>query len=186
MTGDELIPIERIRQAIILLRGQKVMLDRDLAALYGVPTKVLKQAVKRNAGRFPDDFAFVLDSQEVAILRSQFVTSSSWGGERYRPMAFTEQGVAMLSSVLNSERAIRVNIAIMRAFVQLRQLLASHEDLARKLADLEKKYDAQFKIVFDAIRQLMTPPEPPPRKIGFSVRERRAVYSVSKGRRRPS
>jgi hypothetical protein len=106
-------------------------------------------------------------------------------GLRYAPMAFTEQGVAMLSSVLNSERAIRVNIAVMRAFVQLRQLLASHEDLARKLADLEKKYDAQFKIVFDAIRQVMAPPEPPPRKIGFSVRERRAVYSVRKRRTAP-
>jgi hypothetical protein len=198
-----MIPIEHIRQAIVLLRGQKVMLDRDLAALYGVPTKALKQAVKRNADRFPDDFMFVLDTQEVATSRSQSVTSKwreeggDWrcqigtsktdarGGARYAPMAFTEQGVAMLSSVLNSERAIRVNIAVMRAFVQLRQLLASHEDLAQKLADLEKKYDAQFKIVFDAIRQLMTPPEPPPRKIGFSVRERRAVYSVGRRRAAP-
>ncbi len=179
----ELIPVERIREAIILLRGQKVMLDRDLAALYGVPTKVLKQAVKRNADRFPPDFMFVLGREDVAILRSQFVTSrSGWGGQRYAPMAFTEQGVAMLSTVLNSEQAIRVNIAIMRAFVQLRTLLATHEDLARKLAELEKKYDAQFQVVFDAIRQLMTPPEPPPKKIGFGVRERCAKYSVKKNR----
>jgi hypothetical protein len=186
MTTRELIPIERIRQSIILLRGQKVMLDRDLAALYGVRTSILKRAVRRNEGRFPDDFMFVLDPQEVANWRCQFGTSNSDRmGLRYAPMAFTEQGVAMLSSVLNSERAIRVNIAVMRAFVQLRQLLASHEDLARKLADLEKKYDAQFKIVFDAIRQVMAPPEPPPRKIGFSVRERRAVYSVRKRRTAP-
>jgi hypothetical protein len=178
----DLIPVERIREAIILLRGQKVMLDRDLAALYGVPTKALKQAVKRNAGRFPGDFMFVLTPEEFAFLRSQFVTSKreARGGTQYAPMAFTEQGVAMLSSVLNSEQAIRVNIAIMRAFVQLRQLLATHEDLARKLAELEKKYDAQFQAVFDAIRQLMTPPVSPPKKIGFEVRERRARYSVKK------
>src|ERR1035437_9504021 len=113
--STELIPAERIETKILLLRGQKVLLDRDLAALYGVPTKALKQAVHRNADRFPDDFAFVLDKQEVAILRSQIVTSSSWGGERYLPMAFTEHGVAMLSSVLNSPRAIQVNISIMRA-----------------------------------------------------------------------
>lgn len=181
--STELIPIEHIRQAIILLRGQKVMLDRDLAALYGVETKALKQAVKRNADRFPDDFMFVLSPDEFAEWRSQFVTSKSDRmGLRHAPMAFTEQGVAMLSSVLNSERAIRVNIAIMRAFVQLRQLLASHEDLARKLADLEKKYDAQFKIVFDAIRQLMTPPDPPKKQIGFHVREGGVKYSLKKRR----
>ena len=195
--STELIPIEHIRQAIILLRGQKVMLDRDLAALYGVETKALKRAVRRNADRFPEDFMFVLSPEEFAEWRSQFVTSDSAeseapvlrrqtgaskkearGGTQYAPMAFTEQGVAMLSSVLNSQRAIRVNIAIMRAFVQLRRLLATHEDLARKLADLEKKYDAQFKIVFDAIRQLMTPPDPPKKQIGFHVRERRARYSM--------
>jgi len=147
-----LIPFEQIQKAIILLRGQKVMLDRDLASLYGVPTKALKQAVKRNADRFPGDLMFILDVQEFENWRSQFVTSKSdRKGLRHAPMAFTEQGVAMLSSVLNSERAIRVNIAVVRAFVQLRQLLASHTELARKLAELEKKYDSQFKIVFDAI-----------------------------------
>jgi hypothetical protein len=182
---SELIPIERIREAIILLRGQKVILDRDLASLYGVPTKALKQAVKRNAGRFPEDFMFVLSPGEFSEWRSQFVTSKADRmGLRYPPMAFTEQGVAMLSSVLNSEQAIRVNIAIMRAFVQLRQLLAAHEDLARKLAELETKYDEQFQVVFEAIRQLMAPPDPPPKKIGFTVRERRARYQATrKGKR---
>ncbi len=176
------IPKDAIQQAIILLRGQKVILDRDLAALYGVPTKALKQAVKRNAGRFPDDFMFVLEAQEVATLRSQFVTSKPErrGGTQYAPMAFTEQGVAMLSSVLNSERAIHVNIAIMRAFVQLRRLLETHADLARELAALEQKYDAQFQAVFDAIRQLMAPPEPPRKQIGFHIRERRVVYGAGR------
>jgi hypothetical protein len=182
--SKELIPIERIETKILLLRGQKVMLDRDLAMLYGVPTKVLKQAVHRNAERFPHDFAFVLMPEEVATLRSQFVTSKTdpRGGTRYAPMAFTEHGVAMLSSVLNSPRAIQVNIAIMRAFAQLRALLATHADLARKLEELEKKYDAQFRVVFDALRQLINPPEPSRKQIGFNVRERRAVYRV-KGRK---
>ncbi len=179
MSASSLVPVERVRQAILLLRGQKVMLDRDLAALYGVPTKALKQAVRRNAGRFPDDFMFLLTAQELAEWRSQFVTSNSDRmGLRHRPMAFTEQGVAMLSSVLNSERAIQVNIAIMRAFVHLRQLLATHEELAAKLVELERKYDEQFQVVFDAIRQLMAPPDPAPKKIGFSVRESRARYRV--------
>ena len=180
---SELIPVEHIRDAIILLRGQKVMLDRDLAELYGVETKALKRAVKRNEGRFPQDFMFVLSESEFADWRRQFGTSNSDRmGLRYPPMAFTEQGVAMLSSVLNSEQAIRVNIAIMRAFVQLRQLLASHEDLARKLAKLEKKYDAQFQAVFDAIRELMAPPDPPQKKIGFHLRERRARYRTTRKR----
>ena len=143
------------------------MLDADLADLYGVETKALNRAVRRNVGRFPDDFMFQLTFDEAENLKCQFGTSR-WGGRRYQPYAFTEQGVAMLSSVLRSERAVRVNIEIMRAFVQLRQMLASHADLARKLVALEKKYDAQFKIVFDAIRELMTPPEPPrKRRIGF-------------------
>jgi len=162
-----LIPVERIEKAISLIRGQKVMLDADLAELYGVETKVLVQAVKRNIGRFPEDFMFQLNQEEFAILRSQFVTSSNWGGRRYRPYAFTEQGVAMLSSVLRSQRAIQVNIEIMRAFIRLRQMLASHADLARKLDALEKKYDAQFRQVFEAIRRLMIPPEPKRRPIGF-------------------
>jgi len=143
------------------------MLDSDLAALYGVETKVLVQAVKRNIERFPEDFMFRLNKKEFVILRSQIVTSSDWGGRRYAPYAFTEQGVAMLSSVLHSQRAIQVNIEIMRAFIRLRQMLASHAELARKLDELEKKYDAQFKEVFEAIRQLMTPPEPKRRPIGF-------------------
>jgi hypothetical protein len=133
------------------------MLSHDLAELYEIDTRALVQAVGRNQERFPDDFAFQLSTSEASNLRSQIVISS-WGGPRYRPYAFTEQGVAMLSSVLRSPRAVQVNIEIMRAFVRLRQLLASHEDLARKLDALERKYDAQFKVVFDAIRQLMAPP----------------------------
>ena len=161
------IPIERITRAILLTRGQKVMLDSDLAQLYRVETKVLNRAVKRNIARFPGDFMFQLTTEEAERLRCQFGTSKR-GGRRYIPHAFTEQGVAMLSSVLHSERAVRVNIEIMRAFVQLRQMLSSHTDLARKLAALEKKYDVQFKVVFDAIRELTAPPEPPKkRRIGF-------------------
>ena len=172
--SSELTPVERIEPKMLLLRGQKVMLDRDLAELYGVPTKTLKQAVRRNAERFPNDFAFVLNNQEVATLRSQFVTSKATdprGGTRHPPMAFTEQGVAMLSSVLNSPRAIQVNIAIMRAFMRLRHILATHADLARKLDELEQKYDGQFRVVFEALRQLMNPPAPPRPPIGFVVRE---------------
>ena len=170
---------ERIESKILLLRGQKVMLDRDLAELYGVPTKNLKRAVQRNKSRFPDDFAFVLNSEEFTNWRCQFGTSNSVKmGMRRPPMAFTEQGVAMLSSVLNSERAVQVNIAIIRAFVRLRLLLASHEDLARKLAELEKKYDEKFRVVFDALRELMTPPAPAKKEIGFHVKEKRANYKT--------
>jgi hypothetical protein len=173
------VPIERIQKAIYLIRGQKVMIDRDLAALYEVSTKVLKQAVKRHADRFPGDFMFVLNRKEFMIWRSQFVTSKSDRiGLRHPPMAFTEQGVAMLSTVLNSLRAIQVNIAVMRAFVQLRTILSSHTDLARKLEELEKKYDAQFRVVFDAIRRLMTSTEPPRKQIDFHVRERSVSYRV--------
>ena len=161
------IPAESIDRKILLLRGEKVILSFDLAELYGVPPKVLVQAVKRNIDRFPRDFMFQLNLQEVRNLKSQIVTSS-WGGpRRATPYAFTEEGVAMLSSVLRSRRAVQVNIEIMRAFVRLRRLLASHKDLARKLEDLEKKYDAQFKVVFDAIRELMTPVPSKPRRIGF-------------------
>lgn len=164
---QDFIPPQRIERSILLLREHKIMLDADLADLYGVPTKALVQAVKRNLDRFPDDFMFQLTREEFNDLRSQAVTSR-WGGRRYPPYAFTEQGVAMLSSVLRSQRAVAVNIEIMRAFVRLRRMLASHEDLARKLADLERKYDHQFKVVFDAIRQLMAPPsDPPKRSIGF-------------------
>ncbi|NWF52847.1 MAG: ORF6N domain-containing protein, partial [Nitrospirae bacterium] len=155
-----IIPVEIIEKKILLIRGEKVMLDADLAELYGVETKILVRAVKRNIDRFPSDFMIQLNKKEFENLRFQFGTSSRWGGRRYLPYAFTEQGVAMLSSVLNSDRAIKVNIEIMRAFVRLRQLLASNKELARRLDELEKKYDAQFKAVFDAIRQLMIPPEP--------------------------
>ena len=148
------------------------MLDIDLAALYQVPTGALNRAVKRNASRFPNDFMFQLTPEEAEILKCQIGISSSGHGGRRRslPYAFTEQGVAMLSSVLNSERAVAVNIGIMRAFVRLRQMLASNAELARKLAALENKYDRQFKVVFDAIRQLMSPPEPKRREIGFHVK----------------
>jgi hypothetical protein len=162
-----IIPVEKIEKAILQIAGKKVMLDADLAELYGVETKVLIQAVKRNKDRFPADFMFQLTEKQFEILRSQFVTSSQWGGRRYPPYAFTEQGVAMLSSVLRSPRAIRVNIEIMRAFVRQRQMLASNAELSRKINELEKKYDAQFKVVFDAIKQLMAPPEPPKRPLGF-------------------
>jgi len=164
-----LIPVDRIEKAILLLRGQKVMVDADLATLYGVETRVLVQAVKRNIERFPEDFMFQLSKEEADFLRSQIVTLKKGRGQhsKYLPYAFTEQGVAMLSSVLRSRRAVQVNIEIMRAFIRLRQMLASHVELARKLDALEKKYDAQFKQVFEAIRQLMTPPEPKRRPIGF-------------------
>ena len=179
--NQPLVPAERIEREIILLRGQKVMLDQDLASLYAVETKKLIQAVKRNKERFPDDFMFQLTEEEFDILRSQFVTSSSWGGRRHVPYAFTEQGVAMISSVLRSPRAVAVNIEIMRAFVRLRRLLASHADLARKLDAMEKKYDSQFKIVFDAIRQMMQPsPDKTKRQIGFHVK---SSTNVVKGRR---
>ncbi|MEQ4488821.1 MAG: ORF6N domain-containing protein [Dehalococcoides mccartyi] len=169
MVNKSLIPADRIEQAILLIRKQKVMLDADLAALYGVETKALVQAVKRNLERFPEDFMFQLSRDEFSILRSQSVTSSDWGGRRYPPYAFTEQGVAMLSSVLRSQRAVQVNIEIMRTFIRLRQMLASNAELAHKLDEMEKKYDAQFKEVFEAIRQLMTPPEPKRRAIGFQT-----------------
>ncbi len=143
------------------------MLDADLAKLYEVETKVLNQAVKRNIERFPEDFMFQLSEEEFDFLRSQSVTSSQWGGRRYPPYAFTEQRVAMLSGVLRSKRAVLVNIEIMRAFVRLRQILSSHAELARKLNELEKRYDTQFKVVFEKIKELMTPPEPKRKRIGF-------------------
>ena len=170
-----LIPPQRIERAILLIRGQKVILDRDLAILYQVSTRNLNKAVTRNVDRFPGDFMFQLTEEEFKNLMFQFGTSS-WGGPRKLPRAFTEQGVAMLSSVLRSKRAVQVNIEIMRAFVKLRQILTSHAELARKLEELEKKYDSQFKVVFDAIRQLMAPREGQEKKIGFHIREKRAAY----------
>ena len=162
-----LIPPERIERSILLLRGHKVMLDSDLAALYGVETKVLNQAVRRNKSRFPSDFMFRLSKHEFSNLKSQSVTSSSWGGRRSPPNAFTEQGVAMLSSVLRSPRAVAVNIEIMRAFVRLREILASHAELSKRLDELERKYDKQFAVVFDAIRQLMSPPNRSVEEMGY-------------------
>jgi len=170
--GSSLIPIERIEKAILFMRGHKVMLDRDLAELYEVETKVLNQAIKRNRSRFPEDFMFQITWDEAnELLRSQSVTLKRGQHRKYRPYVFTEQGVAMLSSVLRSERAIHVNIAIMRAFVRLRTILATHKDLARKLEEIERKYDAQFQIVFEAIQRLMAPPTEPEKKrrIGFGT-----------------
>jgi hypothetical protein len=199
--SKEIVPALRIAQSICLLRGQKVILDFDLAALYGVATKVLNQAVKRNRERFPADFMFQLTAEETSNLRSQFVTSRSQpvGNQsiamnrsqfvtlkrgqniKYRPYAFTEEGVAMLSSVLNSARAINVNIAIMRAFVRLREALETNRELARKFAELEKrvgKHDAKIDAILDAIRQLMAPPEEPRREIGFHVREKASRHGA--------
>ncbi len=175
----QLVPVERVESLIHLARGEKVLLDADLAMLYGVETKALNRAVKRNRSRFPDDFMFQLTPEEAANLRCQIGTSSSgYGGRRYLPYAFTEQGVAMLSSVLRSERAVQVNVAIMRAFVGLRRMLAGNEALARKLAELERRlegHDHAIKSLFDAIRQLALPPAKPPREIGF--------HAVGKGAR---
>ncbi len=172
-TKQAVIPMERIEAKIYLLRGEKVILSPDLAELYEVEPRVLVQAVKRNLERFPADFMFQLSVEEFADLKSQIVISSWGGARRARPYAFTEQGVAMLSSVLRSKRAVQVNVQIMRTFVRLRQMLTEHADLARKLATLEKKYDAQFKAVFDAIRQLMAPPPAPRRPIGFRASEKK-------------
>jgi hypothetical protein len=164
---------EVIEQKIYLIRGQRVMIDRDLAKLYCIPTKRLKEQVKRNTKRFPNDFMFQLTKEEFGYWRSQFATSNSDKlGLRHSPYVFTEQGVAMLSSVLNSERAIEVNIAIMRAFVKLRQILSTNKALASKLKELEQrleKHDTEIHAIFDAIRQLMTPPDKPKRKIGFHI-----------------
>ena len=174
-------PTEHVAQQIRLIRGHRVMLDRDLAALYGVETGALNRAVKRNRGRFPDDFMFQVTAQEADALRCQFGTSNmrsqfgisqGRGGRRYVPYVFTEQGVAMLSSVLRSRRAIQVNIQIMRTFVRLRGIISTHKDLVRRLDALEGTYDTHFKAVFETIRKLMqpppAPPEPPPKpRIGF-------------------
>ncbi|MBU0604919.1 MAG: ORF6N domain-containing protein [Candidatus Omnitrophica bacterium] len=174
---NELVPHEVIENKIFLIRGHNVMMDKDLATLYGVPTKVLNQTVQRNLKRFPEDFMFQTTADEAIVLeklsprlRSQFVTSKR-GGARYLPYLFTEQGVAMLSSVLNSNRAIQVNIIIMRTFVKLREILSTHKELAHKLKELEgkiEKHDGEIQAIFEAIRQLMAPPpEPPKPKIGF-------------------
>ncbi|MBI4138677.1 ORF6N domain-containing protein [Candidatus Uhrbacteria bacterium] len=164
-----LVPYERIESKIYLIRGQKVMLDRDLAVLYGVTTGALNQAVRRNLNRFPSDFMFKLTSTELKILISQTVISNEGrGGVRKEPLVFTEQGIAMLSSVLKSERAILVNIQIIRTFTKLREMIAQNADLRLKLEALEMRYDQQFKIVFDAIRLLLAEDETPPTEIGFT------------------
>ena len=171
-TSKSLIPVERIEKSILLIRGHKVMLDSDLAELYGVTTAALNQAVKRNIGRFPEDFAFQLTEDEFASLISQIVISKTGrGGRRKLPWAFTEHGILMLSSVLRSERAVQANIQIMRAFIRMRQLLASNKGLMQKILSMEKKYDEQFKKVFQAIYQLMIEEEKPKRQIGFTTKD---------------
>jgi len=165
---NKLISSEAIERKIYLIRNKKVMLDKDLAELYGVKTKALLQAVKRNPERFPVDFMFRLNEREVEILRSQIVTSR-WGGRRYLPFAFTENGVAMLSSVLRSKKAVQVNVQIMRTFTKLRRILASHKEIASKIEKMESKYDEQFTIVFKVIKALINPVEKPKEKIGFKV-----------------
>jgi len=172
-----IVTAETIEHKIYLVRGQKVMLDRDLAELYGVTTKRLNEQVRRNAERFPGDFMFQLSQDEFDFLRSHFATSSlKHGGRRYLPFVFTEHGALMAASILNTPRAVEVSLYVVRAFVRLREMIASHKDLTRKLDDLEKKYDTQFGVVFDAIRELMTPPEEDKRKIGFLAKEGRTVY----------
>ena len=181
MTPPSLAPVERIIAAIVVLRGHRVLLDTHLAALYQVAVKVLNQAVRRNRDRFPPDFMFELSNEEASALRSQLVTLKTGRGahRKYPPHAFTEQGVAMLSSVLRSSRAVRVNIEIMRAFVRLRQMLESNADLAQKLDALEKRHDAQFRVVFQAIRELMEPGTPPGKRIGFIAEGRHRSSSRS-------
>jgi phage regulator Rha-like protein len=181
------VPVKRIEQAILLNRGQKVILDVDLAELYGVETRVLKQAVRRNLKRFTGDFIFALTKEENQSLRSQNVILMRGQHSKYLPFAFSEQGVAMLSSVLNSERAIQVNIEIMRAFVRLRDMLGAHKELARKLEDLErhlKDHDEQIQTIFEAIRQLMTPSVTQQKKIGFELKEDSASYDKKHKRKR--
>ncbi len=176
MEEKSVIPIGRIENMILFIRNQKVILDSNLAQLYGVTTGNLNKAVKRNLDRFPKDFMFQLTQEEYKSLRFQIGILEKGRHTKYLPYAFTEQGVAMLSGVLNSPKAVQVNIEIMRAFVRLRQMLLTHTELARKLETLEKKYDAQFKVVFDALRALMSPPVKPKRKIGFDLKEKQVRY----------
>ncbi len=176
----DIVPTERIASKIYLIRKTRVMIDRDLAELYGVETKQLKRAVRRNIDRFPMDFMFELNKEEYDSLRYQFGTLKRGSHTKYLPMAFTEQGVAMLSSVVNSKRAIEVNILIMRAFVKLREMVSSHKDLLSKVEAMERKYDRQFRVVFDAITQLIDTESEPKKKIGFEVKERKAKYGKKK------
>lgn len=185
MIVNQIIPVEIIENRILLIRGQKVMIDKDLANLYGVETFNLNKAVKRNLSRFPQDFMFQLNKKEFKNLIFQNGISSvqvgnkDWGGTRKLPYAFTEQGVAMLSSVLHSERAVQVNILIMRAFVKLREILSTHKELAQKLKDLELKletHDEQITAIFEAINQLLAPPQSPKKKMGFEIKEKKVLY----------
>jgi hypothetical protein len=188
LAGTQLVPVEQVEKLIHLARGEKVLLDSDLAMLYGVSTGALNRAVRRNVNRFPTDFMFQLTDEEANNLKCQFGTSSSGHGGRRRslPYAFTEQGVAMLSSVLRSERAVQVNVAIMRAFVSLRRMLSANEAMARKLAELERRlegHDQAIRSLFDAIRQLMAAPAKSFKQIGFQVKETRVPYGVKRKRR---
>jgi len=184
-----LVPIETIAQCIIVLRGQRVIVDSDLARLYGVDTRVLNQAVRRNPDKFPPDFMFPLTSEEFSGLISQIVTSNvGRGGRRKLPLAFTEHGALMAASVLNSPRAVEVSVYVVRAFVRMREMLAAHEELSEKLAELESRvdgHDENISALMEAIRQLLAPPDPPHRGIGFRVRERKRPYVVRRaGQRR--
>ena len=178
-----LMPTERIEQTILQIRGQKVMLDEDLAAMYGVELKVFNQAVKRKGNRFPRDFMFQLTQSEHDSLRSQSVTLKKGRGQhrKFLPFVFTEQGVAMLSSVLNSDRAVEVNIPIMRAFVKLREMIVSNKELAEKLNAMEQKYDEQFRVVFDAIRQFMSSDVVEKESIGFKVNPNVSITTIEEG-----
>jgi len=180
----DLIPVEQITDRIFLIRGTKVMLDKDLAELYEVEVRILKQAVRRNMDRFPSDFMFELNDEESRFLRSQSVILKRGEHSKYRFFAFTEQGVAMLSSVLRSKRAIQVNIQIMRAFTRLREMLATHDDLRRKIEEMEKKYDENFAIVFEAIKELLKQEDEPRKKIGFTAREKQAKYATKPRKRK--
>ncbi|MBI5094966.1 MAG: ORF6N domain-containing protein [Candidatus Hydrogenedentes bacterium] len=173
---NTIIPAEQLTGMIVFIRGQDVVLDADLAALYGVPTKRFNEQIKRNKDRFPDDFMFQLTREDIASLRSQYATSSSGhGGRRYLPYAFTEHGALMAANVLNSPAAVQASIQVVRAFVRFRRLIATDEDLARKLAVPEKKYDKNFKVIFDTLRALMTPPESRRRAIGFLAHDKAEV-----------
>jgi len=180
-----IIPIENITGLIYLIRGKKVMLDQNLAVLYGVETKRLKEQVKRNIDRFPEDFMFKLSKKEYENLRSQFATSS-WGGTRYAPMAFTEHGVLMISSVLKSDKAIQVNIQIMRAFTKLRHLILDNVELRREIENLRADTNGKFRIIFETLDQLLTVESKPKKKIGFTVKEKKARYGKHGNRQNDS
>ena len=189
MNEDVVLPAEQVENIILLVRGQKVILDRDLAKLYGVTTGNLNKAVKRNIDRFPNDFMFQLTTEEYKSLRFRFGIFKKGQHSKYLPYAFTEQGVAMLSSVLKSKRSIEVNIAIMRTFVRLREMLATHKELSRKFAFLEQRiegHDEQIQAIFEAIRQLMAPPDKPKRKIGYTVKEKQKAYVQRSKKNTPS